>query len=87
MHPINCVFHTGTEPILLKEDLVKHYWLPLIGLCDIPVLEQATNQKLKVTGTIFLHVLIGESLLRIMFGMVRNFGDSRPSWHAVYRYF
>lgn len=68
MNPTSNVFNTRVGPSLLWKDLAETDWLPSIRPCDSPRLQSATNQNLKVVGTIVLLLRSVGSRIRIMLG-------------------
>lgn len=72
MWPVNYVLDTAVRPNLILEELFESDEITYIRACDNPRLRSVTNEKVEIVGTIVLYVRIGESLVRVMFGIVRN---------------
>lgn len=74
MRPANCVYDNGDGPSLLHKDIVEPDWMSAIHICQEPRLRSATNKKLEVFSTKMLRISMGESLVRVKFGTVKNSG-------------
>lgn len=72
MHPINFVCNNSARRSFLQKDIFEPYWLPSIRSCHNPRLRHVTSQKVEVVAAIFLDVRTGDSVLRVMSGIVRN---------------
>lgn len=72
MCPVNCLFNTGTGPNLLRENMNEAYWMSTIRVSKTLRLRSATSQKVEVVDIILFHVRMGESCVRVMFGIFRN---------------
>lgn len=72
MHPINSFFDTGAGKNLIREDILQTEWLRAIQSKTQQALQNATNQKVSVVGTIMLHFRMTNCRVGVIFGLVRN---------------
>lgn len=76
MRPVHYVFDTCAGPSPLREDEVEPDWESTFHVSKKPRLRNVTNQNTEVIRTIMLYKRIGESFVRVLFGMVKTLADS-----------
>lgn len=72
MHNTNVMFDTVTALDLILEEFIEAKWLKAIQTNSRPALKNTTNRKVSVVGMISLHVVVGYSRARVVFGIVPN---------------
>lgn len=72
MRPLTYVFETGACPSLIRSDVLEPSWENHIRRQEVTNLYGAYNSKLRISGTIMLHIRVGEALTRIVFGVVKQ---------------
>lgn len=65
MRPILFVLETGAGPSPIRANVLDQTWLNNIRHCLIPEARCASETKLIVSGTISLHLCMGESHVRV----------------------
>lgn len=72
MRPIVCIFDTGAGPNLIRADVLDTSGQGSIGQRDMLDIRNAFDTRLKVSGTITLHLGMGGSRTRVNFGFVNE---------------
>lgn len=72
MPPISWNFETGAGPDFILDDFLEKEWLKDLQANSRPAFKNATNQNVTVFGTITVLVRIGDSGVRVVFGVVRE---------------
>lgn len=75
---VNSVLDTDASPSFIHEEFLKAEWLKTIVTNHRPCLWYATGQKVNAVGTTTLHDKIGESRVRVFFGIVQSLAVRVP---------
>lgn len=76
MRPVQCILHSGAEPILIREDLLETDWFQIIRPVSAPSSQCATTQDVSIIGTVLLHVRMGDARFRMVYGAGRDLSVS-----------
>lgn len=70
MRPVFCIFNNGAGPSLISAKVLDESWLDNILECNMRDIRSASDKSLVVSGTVTLHIRIGELHTRVTFDIV-----------------
>lgn len=70
MYPIVSLFDTCADPDITTADALGQDWLDNILQRDTPEIQGASDAKIVGSGTLILHIRMGQLCSRVTFGFV-----------------